>query len=329
MLQPFAYAAVESGHVRGGDAFAVGRVSDDKRFFGGLYELFEFPSFHGHAVGHARAFGIGVGCIDRMLVDVVSVYFVRKFLFGRIVVIDTVEQFAVKVLPLLESERFAEDSGINVAGHERGLHEYGSRTAERVDEIRIALPSGQLDEARGQHFVDGRLYGCDAVSAQVEAFARGVERQGAVILGNMYVEFDVGVRDADVGPFTRGFAEVVHDGVLHLVGHELGVAEFRGIDHGVHGEGCIEVEVLFPVDGPHGGVDVVGVGRAEVLDGFEYAYGRAQAEVGPVHHFLVSGEGNHTFADLDVVCAELCQLLCQHFFQSLEGFGDKFELFHL
>ena len=46
-----------------------------------------------------------------------------------------------------------------------------------------------------------------------------------------------------------------------------------------------------------------------MLDGFKDTYGRVQLEVGTIHHFLVSGERDHTAANLNVVGAKLSELL--------------------
>ena len=60
---------------------------------------------------------------------------------------------------------------------------------------------------------------------------------------------------------------------------------------------------------------------------FENTYGGAETKIGAVHHFLASAEGDHAAADLHVVGTKLDELLRQHLFQSLEGFGNEFERF--
>ena len=107
------------------------------------------------------------------------------------------------------------------------------------------------------------------------------------------------------------------------------MSELLGVDHGVDGKGCVEVEIETPVNGAYGVVDIIGVGRFEVLDGFEHAHGGAQTKVGAVHHFLVAGKGHHAAAYLDVIGAEFGQFLSQNLFKSLKGFGNEFKLFHL
>ena len=46
-----------------------------------------------------------------------------------------------------------------------------------------------------------------------------------VILGDMYVQTDIGIGHRDVGALARLLAELVHDGILHLVRNEFGVSE--------------------------------------------------------------------------------------------------------
>ena len=47
----------------------------------------------------------------------------------------------------------------------------------------------------------------------------------------MNVQADVRVADTDVGALAGTLAKLVDDGVLHLVGHELRVAELFGEYH--------------------------------------------------------------------------------------------------
>ena len=143
----------------------------------------------------------------------------------RVVVVDAVEQVAVEVLPLLETEGAAEYARIDVAGHEGGLDENGAGAAEGVNQVAVKIPARELDESGGQHFVDGGLDAAGAVAAQVQALAAGVEREGAVGVGYVDVQTDVGVGNADVGAFSGGFAEIVDNGVLYFVCYEFRMAE--------------------------------------------------------------------------------------------------------
>ena len=46
-----------------------------------------------------------------------------------------------------------------------------------------------------------------------------------MILGNMDVQTDIGIGHRDIGALARFLAELVHDGIFHLVRNELGVSE--------------------------------------------------------------------------------------------------------
>ena len=163
----------------------------------------------------------------------------------------------------------------------------------------------------------------------MQAIARRVEAQRAVGAADVNVQFHVGVGDAYVRPFARGVAEVVNNRVLHLVGHELGVAELLGVDHAVDGKGGVHVEESLPVHAPHGLVHVVGVVGFEMQQRFEHTYGGAQTEVGSVHHGLVAAKRHHAVPYLHIVGTEFGEFLCEHFFKSLKGLGDEFKFLHV
>ena len=65
-----------------------------------------------------------------------------------------------------------------------------------------------------------------------------------------------------------------------------------------------------------------------MLDRFENTHSGTQAEVGAIHHFLVTSEGNHTSSNLNFIGTEFGKFLCQDLFKALKGFGNQFELFH-
>ena len=92
----------------------------------------------------------------------------------------------------------------------------------------------------------------------MQALAAGVEAQGAVVFGDVHIESDVRVGHADIGSFARFLPELVDDGILHLIGHELGVFELLGEDHGVDSKGLVKTQVLGPVDSLHLVVYVIG-----------------------------------------------------------------------
>ena len=107
----------------------------------------------------------------------------------------------------------------------------------------------------------------------MEALATGVQTECALTLsgsnvGNMDVQAYVGIGNTDIRALPRFLAELVHDGVLYLVSHELRVTELIGKDHRVYGKGLVQVQILCPVNVFYTVVNVVGRQCLEVLDGF-------------------------------------------------------------
>ena len=119
----------------------------------------------------------------------------------------------------------------------------------------------------------------------------------------MDIQLQVRMGHADVGARTGFLAEVIHNGILYLIGHELTVTELLGKDHRVYGKAGFILQILIPVDGLDGIINLIGRFRLEMLDRFKNADGRTQGKVGPIHEFLVAGERHHSASGLDVVCS--------------------------
>ena len=107
----------------------------------------------------------------------------------------------------------------------------------------------------------------------MEALATGVQTECALTLsgsnvGNMDVQAYIGIGNTDIRTLARLLAELVYDGILHLVSHELRVAELVGEDHRVHGKGFVQIQILCPVNGLYSFVNIVGRQCLEVLDRF-------------------------------------------------------------
>ena len=81
----------------------------------------------------------------------------------------------------------------------------------------------------------------------MQALATGVERKGALVLSHMDVETYIGIGNTDIGALSRLLAELIYNGVLHLVGNKLRVAEFVGEHHGIHCECLVVVEIFRPI----------------------------------------------------------------------------------
>ena len=138
----------------------------------------------------------------------------------RVVVVDLVEEILVEVRPFLKGEFLAEDARGDVAGDEGSLDEDSTGATHRVNEVAVAFPSRHQDHAGSQHFIKRRLYAFLAVASAVKALAAGVESDGGIVVGNVYVETDIRIGHRDVGTLAGLLAELVHDGILDLIGDE-------------------------------------------------------------------------------------------------------------
>ena len=121
VLEALAQGAVEAEQVGRNEALAVGRICHHERFLLRLLEVLDVALRHLDAIRHAGALGVCQRGLDGAEVQVVTVDLMMELAFGRIIVINTVQQVAVEVFPFLETESLAEHAGINVAGHERSL----------------------------------------------------------------------------------------------------------------------------------------------------------------------------------------------------------------
>ena len=141
----------------------------------------------------------------------------------------------------------------------------------------------------------------------------------------MDVQSHVGVGDADVRTCSLLFTELVDDGILHLVGDELGVAEFFGEYHRVDSKRLVNIQVFCPVNILDAFIDVIGRQCLEMLDGFQNADSGMQLEVGAIHHLLVSSKRNHTSSFYHVFCTQLRQFFRQDRLEAHKGLGDEFK----
>ena len=122
----------------------------------------------------------------------------------------------------------------------------------------------------------------------------------------MYIQADVGVGDADVWSLSRFLAELVNNSVLHLVRHELGVAELFREHYGIYGERLVVVEIFGPIHLLNLLIHIIGRLSLEMRDGFQNPDCRVQLEIGAIHQFLVSSKRHHTASYLHVVGTQLC-----------------------
>ena len=123
----------------------------------------------------------------------------------------------------------------------------------------------------------------------------------------MDVQTDVGIGNTDVRTLSGFLAELVDNGILHLICYKLRMAEFLGEYDRVNGEGFVWSDVFAPVNILHAFIDIVSRQSLEVFDGFQNADGSVQLEIGTIQKFLITLKRYHTTAYLHIVCAQLRQ----------------------
>ncbi len=283
-----------------------------------------------HHIVDAGILNVFSGDCHGLGVDVAAIYLIGEFLFGGIIVVDIFEKLLVEIRPFLKSEALPIDAGIDVRGNQGSLNQERAGAAHRVDEIGIPAPPGLKDNSCGKRLVDGGFGSVGAVSAFGERFAAGVERDSDSVVGDMDVELEVGSGEANRGSASILVVEMVGYAVLHSIGHELGVGEIRAVDGGVDREGGINRHELFPVKIAHVVVKLVGGVSCEFYNRLKNPQSRSAAEVCAIHNFVVAFECDHTRAGLHVFGAQLDELVAEHVFKALEGFGNHLEFsFHL
>ena len=187
-----AQCLVEQGEVIEFQTFAVGWVGDENAVLGCLVEVFDGLALHLNHLGESGALDVGTSYGNGLALNVVAINLVFEFAFGAIVVINALEEFVVIVGPRLEGILVAIHARIDVRGDEGGLDQEGARAAHGIDEVALATPAAQQDDAGGKHLVDGGIGLCLTPTALVEGCAAGVEREGYLVVRDMDVEFDVG-----------------------------------------------------------------------------------------------------------------------------------------
>ena len=210
-------------------------------------EILEVGLCHGDVLAQSGSLHVHVGGVHSLHVDVVAIDMMIELSLLRVVIVYLVEEFLVEVGPFLECKLLAEESGGHVAGNKSCLDEQCARTAHRVDKVGVALPSGHENHSGSKNLVEWCLHAFLAIASAMQALATGVERKGALVLSHMDVETYVGIGNTDIGALSRLLAELIYDGVLHLVGNKLRVAEFVGEHHGIHCECLVVVEIFRPI----------------------------------------------------------------------------------
>ncbi len=327
VLELVADQAVEPFHVVGTDTFAIGGICYQYAPFGRFLPFRQGAGVQLDHAADARAADILGGDVNRAGRHVGADDFVGYLALFRIVVIEAVKQLRVEVLPVLEGEMAAVDTGIYVGGNQRGLDQECAGAAHRVNQGAVAAPAAFENDAGGEHLVNRGLGLRDAVAALVERLARRVERQRHLVAGDMDVDHHVGVLKAHARALVVAVAvlEPVDNRVLDAVGDEARVGELVAEGDGVNRERRPDGHERAPVELLGAVIQLVGVDGCELENRFEDAQGGAAAQVGFVEHLQVPLEGDHASPRFYVFCSEVAELFGQHVFQSLEGFGYHFK----
>src|SRR5574344_1145929 len=228
--------------------------------------------------------------LHHLPVDVIAINLVLKLTLLTIIIVDTIEEICIKVLPLLKRIFLAEHTRIDILGNQGSLDKDSARTTERINQVAFAIPARQENQASRQHLIDRSRHSGSLVAALVEAFARRVERNRHHILCYVHIEAEVRVADTHIGAVTRLFAPIVRYSVFHTVCHKLRVAEVIAEDNRVHKNRVLHVHILRPVYLLHYLIHLIGISCLKLLDGLEHLDGCASAEVCLIEHLLVASE---------------------------------------
>ena len=93
---------------------------------------------------------------------------VSELAFLRIIVVDCVKQFCIKVRPLLESELLAEDTRTHIMGDKCSLYKQSARTTHRIYKVGLATPACHKNHTCSKHLVKRSLYRLLAIAATME-----------------------------------------------------------------------------------------------------------------------------------------------------------------
>ena len=177
---------------------------------------------------------------------------------------------------------FAREAGGAVLGDPGGFDGERAAAAHGPDEGlgRIFRPFGGQHDAGGEGFAQGGHPPAPAVAAVGQRRAAGIQENPRVAV--FPVERDAGGafgRGGGIGPRAGRFHEAVGDGVLAAEHGEARIADGFVLGHAVHVEGHVAPQPVFPRQGAHRFVEVVGGIDLEAGDLEEHAVGGAQPEI--------------------------------------------------
>ena len=193
MFQYFAYSAVSSQQVGCRYSFTIRRVCHHYSLFSRLLKVLYVSLFYCYAFCHAGSLDVEARLCNGCKVDVIAIYVVSKFALIRVVVVNLVEEVAVKVGPFLEGIFLSEQTGSHVVGYQGSLYGQGSRSAHRVNKVCFASPAGHKNHSGSENLIERSLDRLLSVSSSVKTFTTRVERQRTLVFGDVHVQANVRV----------------------------------------------------------------------------------------------------------------------------------------
>ena len=118
-------------------------------------------------IASCDSFGIGI--------YIAAIDLIVEVAFGRIIIVDFLKEFGIKIGPFLESEILAVDTGIDIGRNKGCFDEECAGATHWICEITIAPPSGLHDDTGGEHLIDRGFCLSHPITAVGEGFATGVE----------------------------------------------------------------------------------------------------------------------------------------------------------
>ena len=240
-------SAVEAFHIFvAGQSLAVRRVHHDEWPVGLLsgFEFFQANLSEFDISRHARGFDIFLGLLNGVERSVRTIYFVRKLAFLAIVVVDFAPEIGVEIGPFLEGKSLAEDARRDISCDQRGLDGQSAGTAHRVVEIGLSSPSGYEQHTCCKCLIDRRFGVGDAVTAFVQTLAATVQADGYLLVGNVYVDEEVGFGQFDIGSAVGVLHPIVGNRIFDAVSDKSAIAESVAIDSCVDGESGFRGHIL-------------------------------------------------------------------------------------
>ena len=250
-----------------------------------------------------------------------------KLTFLRLIVIQFIKQFLVKVRPLFKSESRSVYARRDVKRNHRSLYENSSGAAHRVNQVALSVPPRNKQQTSGKHFVYRSLGLTNSVASLMQRFARAVKRNCALVVSNMNANLNIRVINTDRRTLVAFLAEMVSNSIFHLIRKEFGVFEYFGINHGVNRKSFRRVQIQTPVQLLNLVVHIISILRLKFKYRFQNTQSGTATKVRLVQHFQITLEGNAATQNFDVICAQIDKFLRQNLFQPLECFGYHFKFF--